>query len=304
MNKSFWFLTALLALPTPGYADDLTAEDSNYAIGSDLVYSTDAEGTDVFRVGVNVSPHFQGPNNYVGVRLERLQFASKQTDASSERVYLRYAKPLGDWQLRTQVGTDGTTIIGALSIHNDAPLRLEGFLERDILETGLGIEEDLYTTFGGAALDVPLGDRAQITVLGGLQDFDGENLRTHARSNLIYVISPDLGLSTQLRTRYFRNSVPQEADYFSPETYLEILPVIQMRRFAGGWQFLGALGWGTQKDSRSDWRPSRYLNFRADSPQTRAGWHLNANITYSNHPIADTQNYDYLRVSAGLTHAF
>ncbi|MBB3762984.1 hypothetical protein [Sphingomicrobium lutaoense] len=305
MSKLHCIFAGFLALPAAANAEAQKDSQPSFAVGSDVVYSTDAEGTDVLRFGLNLSPSYRGPDDHWGFRIERLQFQSERiAPEADERLYVRYAKTMKDWQVRTQVGTNGDSIIGSASLHNDAPVRWEFFLERDLLETSNGIEDSLYTTFGGAAVDVPLSEQTQVTLLAGLQEFDGDNLRTHIRSNLVYVASPELGLSVQFRARYFRNSVPREGDYFSPKEYLELLPVLQFRRFVDGWQFLGAAGWGTQKDSHSNWRPSHHLNLRAASPRVANNWSIHGQVTYSNHPIADTQNYDYLRVAAGLTRVF
>jgi len=118
------------------------------------------------------------------------------------------------------------------------------------------------------------------------------------------VVKPKWGLSAQLRTRYFRNSDPNEFDYFSPRWYAEILPVLQVRRFSGGWRYLAAGGWGAQRDSRSGWRQSRYLNLRVNGPADRKGWGVAGDLTYSNMPITNSDTYDYLRVSLGLTRIF
>ena len=131
---------------------------------------------------------------------------------------------------------DTRTVLGSLSVHNDDRIGQEYFIERDRLETAQGLERDLYHTFVGAAFDLPIDERNTVTALVGVQDFDGENLRTHLRARAIHVIKPEWGLSVQLRTRYFHNSVPAEADYFSPGCYVEVLPVVQVQRFHGGWR--------------------------------------------------------------------
>lgn len=77
-----------------------------------------------------------------------------------------------------------------------------------------------------------------------------------------------------------------------------------MRRFVGGWQYLGAAGWGAQRDSETGWRQSRYLNVRASSPSTRRGWIIHAEATYSNTPITQSATYDYLRGALSLTRAW
>lgn len=221
------------------------------------------------------------------------------------RVYLRLARPLGSWKVSTTVGSDGRNVYGNASIHDDRAFRQEFFIERDKVETKLGVTKPITYTFGGAAVDVPLATNTQLTLLGGLQTFTGKNVRSHIRANFIQGVKPDWGLSLQLRSRYFHNSSPREYDYFSPRWYAELLPVVQVRRFVGGWRGLVAAGYGAQRDSGSNWRPSRYLNLRLTSPQDRKGWAVNGDIVYSNLPVTNTSSpYSYFRVMSGIAHHF
>ncbi len=195
-------------------------------------------------------------------------------------------------------------MLGSASLNDTAPVRKEFFIERDKVETPLGVTLPIYYTFGGAAIDLPFGRSTQLTALGGLQEFTGKNLRTHFRANIIQVLKKDWGLSAQLRTRAFRNSTPSEYDYFSPRWYAEVIPVFQVRRFIKGWQYVAAAGLGAQRDSNSGWRQSRYANLRMSSPADRRGWIVNADATYSDTPITNSETYNYVRVGLSLTHAF
>jgi len=296
-------MTAMLVLARPALAQD-DPSTPDHAIGTDLSYSTDADKTDVVRLGANLDWRYKGPEDYQGFRLERIAFRpSGQSRTVDHRVYFRMADSVGDWKYNAAVGTDGDTVLGNAAIHNEARFRQEYFIEREKVETPIGVSRGLYYTFAGAAVDVPLAERTQLTLLAGLQEFTGSNLRTHARANLIHSIKPEWGLSGQLRTRYFRNSVPGEYDYFSPRWYAEVLPVIQVRRFSGGWRYLAAAGLGAQRDSNSDWRQSRFLNFSVRSP-ARKGWAVVGDALYSSTPVTSSDNYHYARFNLGLTRAF
>lgn len=294
---------ALLSAAAPALAQE--NDSPAHAVGTDLTYSTDADDTEVIRAGLNLDWRYRSSEDYQGIRLERAWFSPPGLDRTSDdRVYFRMANRLDQWKYQLNAGTDGDTVLGSASIHNEAPLRQEYFIEREKLETRLGVSRGIYYTFGGAALDVPLGERDQLTLLGGLQTFTGDNVRSHLRANYVHVLKPEWGLSAQLRTRYFRNSTPREYDYYSPRWFAEVLPVLQMRRFSGGWRYLGAIGWGGQRDSGSKWRQSRYANLRVTSPSDRRGWAVAGELTYSNIPITDSPTYDYVRASFGLTRAF
>jgi len=267
---------------------------------------SDADDTEVVRAGANLDVSYDGPDKYLGIRLERVWFNPLGEGwTADERVYLRAADKLGGWNWSATVGTDGHTALGSVSVHDNAPFRKELFVERDILETPRGLDEGIYYTFGGAAIDLPLDDRNVVTVVAGLQDFTGENHRVHLRANYIHVVKPDWGLSVQLRARWFRNSDPREFDYYSPRWYAQVLPVVQVRRTTdSGWRFLAAGGLGVQRDSESGWRRSSYLNGQVTSPPVADGWALTAGLTYSETPTTSGTAYNYLQLSAGVVRAF
>ena len=121
---------------------------------------------------------------------------------------------------------------------------------------------------------------------------------------MFHVVKPDWGLSVQLRGRYFHSSHPGEYDYFSPRWYSEVLPVVQLRRYSGGWRYSLAAGIGAQRDSGSDWRSSRYVNAQVTSPAVGGRWFVKAGLVYSNTPVGSGYVYDYTQFNLALTHAF
>jgi len=218
----------------------------------DLFASTDADHTQVVRSGIDLDWAHTGEDQYAGIRVEKAWFAPLgQATTSFDRVYGRYADKNNRLAWSAQVGTDGHTVLGSLNVSDASPYRKEFFLERDIVETPRGVGQGIYYTFGGFALDVPLTDRDSATAVVGAQQFTGKNVRLHLRGNYVHVVKPDWGLSVQLRTRYFHSTVPGEYDYFSPRWYAEVLPVIQVRRYSGGWRYLVAAGYGGQGDAGS-----------------------------------------------------
>ena len=291
-----------ISVAAPAHAQET---GPRYAAGTDLTYTTDADETEVVRAGINFDLRYSGPESYAGFRIERLRYTpsgdSRSTDA---RFYFRLADDVDGWKYQTAVGTDGRTVVGNASIHNEAPLRQEYFVERDKIETPIGASRGLYYTFGGAAVDVPLGPSTQLTLLSGVQDFTGNNVRLHLRTNFIQTLRSEWGLSVQLRTRYFQDSDRDEYDYYSPRWYAETLPVVQVRRFIAGWRLLAAGGLGAQRDSASGWRASRYLNLRADRRPLVAGWGVTGEALYTSTPVTSSGDYHYLRASIGTTRAF
>ena len=277
---------------------------SRHAVGIDVFASTDADHTDVIRGGVNLDPVYKGPDDYLGVRVEKAWYRPlglKTTER--ERVFLRYANGSADWKWNAQVGTDGDTIIGSAAIHDESRYRKEFFIERDIVETPRGVKDGIYYTFVGAALDLPVDDRNSFTVMAGAQEFTGKNVRLHARANYVHVLKPEWGLSAQLRTRYFHSTEPREYDYYSPRWYVQALPVLQLRRYSGGWRYMVAGGVGAQRDAVSDWRASYYAAAEVTSPTVGSNWHFKAAALYNNIP-QNTGAYDYGQLTVGITRTF
>ena len=296
-------LAAGLILAAPAAAADMDAP--RHAVGADLFFSTDAEDTEVVRAGLNFDLRRSGPEKYLGLRVEKAWFRPLGEHwRGRERGYVRAADEVGGWKWNATVGSDGHTILGSAAIHDEERFRKELFVERDIIETPRGLDRGIYYTFGGLALDLPADERNVVTLVGGLQEFTGDNLRTHARANFVHVLKPEAGVSLQLRTRWFRNSHPREQDYYSPRWYAQAVPVLQLRRFTdSGWRYLVAGGVGLQRDSDSDWRRSSYFNAQVSSPQ-RARWAMNGALLFSETPSTAGSGYRYLQLSFGLTRAF
>lgn len=293
-----------VALGAASAARAQQAEAFNHAIGTDLFFSTDAEDTSVIKTGLNLDWRSKGPQDYLGLRVEKAWFKPLgQAWRGRERAYLRGAGSAGEWKWNTTVGTDGRTMIGSAAINDESRFRKELFVEREIVETPQGLERGIYYTFAGAAIDLPADDRNILTLVGGLQEFTGDNVRTHLRANFVHVVKPEAGLSLQLRTRYFRNSDPREYDYYSPRWYAQAVPVLQLRRHSGGWRYLLAGGVGAQRDSESKWRRSSYFNAQVTSPPRR-GWSGTAALLFSETPSVTGESYNYLQLTAGLTRAF
>ena len=310
--KTIWraaLLATALAAPAPALAQD--EEPARPAVGVDVFTSSDSDDTDIVRLAGEFD--LRNYESYrrterLGVRVERAwyTFADGET-RTRERVFLQAADTVGDWTWKASVGTDGDTVIGTASLNDNAPFRKEVFVERDVVATPRGVDEGIYSTFLGAAIDLPASESTVFTALAGVQTFTGDNTRLHLRGNAIQVIDSDLGLSAQLRGRYFSNSDPREFDYYSPEWYAEVLPVVQMRRFVDGWQLLGAGGIGVQRDSDSDWRRATYLNARVISPEGARDWSVRGELTYTSTPSATAQTgagYDYFQASLGVTRRF
>jgi hypothetical protein len=272
--------------------------------GIDGVYSSDADGTDIAKTALNVDFRHADSEHYQGLSLETARFSPfGQGWEDSQRAYYRFAG--GDaWKWSGRVGSDGHTVLGSAAIHNESAHRQEYFVEREIIETPLGLQDGLYSTYVGGAFDLPLDERNVLTTVVGVQEFGGDNVRLHLRGKFIHVLSSEQGLSAQLRVRYFHDSHPHEADYFAPGWYAQALPTLQLRRFVDGWRYALAAGYGTQREAGGGWRPARLLEASVTSPKEGHAWSLQAGFTYTNTPSNSGAGYSYRQLFLSVGRSF
>lgn len=289
--------------PSPAPAE--RADVATQAWGLDVFSSSDADNTEVSKLGISYDWRRLGPDQHQGVRLETARFRPIGQETTTDfRAYYRFADKRGAWTWSGQVGTDGDTILGGVDVHNDARFRQEYFLEREIVETPQSLDRGVYYTFAGGALDLPIDDRNSLTVVGAVQDFTGRNTRMHFRANYVRLLQPEWGLTAQLKARYFHSSEPGEYDYFSPRDFVQVLPTLQLRRRLGGWRYVVAAGLGAQRQTAAPWRQARAFSAQVTSPPVNDRWALEATFAYSNTPTGAGNTYDYRQVSLGVRRAF
>lgn len=282
---------------------------ADQAVRVEAWYSSDSDGTEVTRSRLGWNVQHADIEHYRGIELENVDYHFRHYFGdTSRRAFVRAADTIDDsaWKWNARIGSDGDTWLGDGSIYKDVPNRQEVFFERDVVETPRGVTEGLRSTYVGAAYDLPINDRQVVTALVGAQDFTGDNLRLHLRGRYIHVIKPSLGLSAQLRVRYFQNSEPFEYDYFSPKWYAEVLPVVQIRRFHQRWQYTAAAGIGRQKHAGTAWYPSRFAEAMVISPTVGRDWFFKGGFTYSESPFTSVaaDNYRYRQFRLELTRRF
>lgn len=279
---------------------------STQSTGFELFASTDSDDTEVVKLLGRFSWKDEGPDRYQGVAVEQAWFRPQgQSMRNDQRVYADFADKIGDkWLWKAKIGTDGHSWLGSANVRaNDWSEEL--FLERDIVETPRGVDEGVYYTIVGASFDIPASRRNVFTVTAGLQEFTGKNERLHVRGSYVHVVKPDLGLSAQFRARYFHSTAPGEFDYYSPRNFVQLLPVVQLRRFTkSGWMVLGAVGYGAQKATGGSWQSARLADLRVESPQSSRDLRLFAQLQYSNNSLSGAGNYHYGVARFGLTKRF
>ena len=300
---------ALLAfqLASAAHAQDagLTANGAPSA-GFELFASTDSDNTDVVKLLGKGALRDEGPDSYIGIALEKAWFSPQgQHTRKDERVYVDAAQRFGDkWLGRARLGTDGHSWLGSANVRTKDWSK-EFFLEREIVETARGLDESIYYTFLGATFDLPVSERDVFTAMAGIQEFTGRNERLHFRGSYVRVIAPKMGLSAQLRARYFHSTVPHEFDYYSPKDFVQILPVVQMRRFtSSGWMVLGAAGYGGQRATAGQWQAARLAEVRVESPRALDVFRVFGQVQYSNNSLSGAGNYDYVSGRLGIAARF
>lgn len=303
--KCMLLVSGAMAVGVPGQAQDVNGPGP--AIGTEIFVSDDSDENTIVRTAVDLDLRNDGDAKRLGIRIENAWYQPLgQPTEQRQRVFLQVGDRSDGWTWSARIGTDGDDVIGSASVYDDSRFRKEFFIERDIIETPLGLERELYTTFGGAAVDLPVNDRNIFTVLAGLQEFSGENERVHLRANFVHVVKPELGLSVQLRGRYFHSTAPGEFDYFSPRDFGQVLPVVQLRRFIGGWQFLAVGGIGAQRFTGSDWQQANYAELKVEGP-ARGPWRAAAEVIYTDTPgnnAVQTDNYNYVQGRFSLSRRF
>ena len=305
LAKSLGYLAVLFS--GAAQAQDATpAPDVGPSAGLELFTSTDSDNTDVVKLLGKGALRDEGPDSYLGIAVERAWFSPQgQQTLRDERLYVDVAQKLDDnWLAKARLGTDGQSWLGSASVRAKDGSK-EFFLEREIVETPRGLDEGIYYTFLGASFDLPASERDVFTAMAGIQKFTGKNERLHLRGSYIRVIAPQIGLSAQLRARFFHSTAPGEFDYYSPENFVQVLPVLQMRRFtSSGWMVLGAAGYGAQRATGGDWQSARLAELRLESPRGMQGLRLFGQVQYSNNSLSGAGNYDYVMGRAGITARF
>ena len=299
-------VSAMTLWPTAAQAQDAAVPAGGSSGGIELFASTDSDNTDVVKLMARGLLRDDGPDRYLGVAIEQAWFRPQgQETRKDQRIYVDLADTAGDkWLWKARLGTDGNTWLGSASIRAKDWSK-EIFLEREIVETPQGVDKGIYYTFLGASFDLPASERDVFTAMAGVQEFTGRNERLHLRGSYVRVIEPKLGLSAQLRGRYFHSTAPGEFDYYSPRNFVQLLPVVQMRRFTStGWMILGAAGYGAQRATGGDWQAARLAELRVESPRAARNFRLFGHLQYSNNSLSGAGNYDYVMGRLGVTARF
>lgn len=303
-----WLRTSVAAVILCSFHGAAEAAGDNGAFqpaaGTEVWASADSDHTAVLKLLGRALWSYDGPEKYQGVAFERGWFSPQgQRTREQTRIYLDVADRAGErWRWQARVGYNGHTVLGSASMRRSDWSR-ELFVEREVVETPRGLDEGVYYTFVGGSLDLPAGANDVFNLMAGAQKFSGDNIRLHLRGTYVHVLMPKLGVSLQLRARYYHSTVPGEFDYFSPKDFVQVLPVVQMRRFdRSGWMYLAALGYGVQKPTGGDWQGARLADLKVQSPAHSNRLQAFAELQYSNNSLTGASaGYHYVLGRMGVT---
>ncbi len=109
------------------------AEPWTPAAGVDVFLSSDADDTEVSKIGLNLDWRWNGVDDRQGLRLETARFRPLGGAGVDDlRVYYQVADATTDWAWTARLGSDGDTLLGAINVHDPA-YRIEMFAEREIV---------------------------------------------------------------------------------------------------------------------------------------------------------------------------
>lgn len=255
--------------------------------------SDDSEGTSTHRLGATWQVERRDAVHWWGFNAEHAQYRGSDWRVDETRLFVRSAGGGDQWRWSGRVGSNGETWIGDVTLHSTRAARSEVFLERDRLDTRNGALQGRYQTFAGAAQDWPVHPRLTLTGVAGLQDFTGGNRRTHLRGTASFTLSEDLGIATQLRTRWFKDSAPERADYFAPGEYSEALGTLVFTRRLHSLRARVVLGAGERQVRGGSREPARLAEGLLETPEWREGLRFRLRIGYSDAPQAAAVGTDY-----------
>ena len=268
---------ACTLLPHAGFVAtdiDIPAPRSD-AAGSSIGYSSDSDDFSVKRASAQYFGSYTDADHKIGVRYGENFYARQSWSRRGQHLGLvRHhidAKTRNGWLVEAGLNQQGShTLAVADASYRQAlsgATAFELFANRDYVETVAGLEAGTHYTFIGASGDVVLSERVTLVGLVGEQIFSDDNRRSHVRGRLIVQPMLDLGLTLQVRARYFENSksAGQTAGvYFNPRNYDELMLAMGWRQRIAGWQTKLTVGTGRQHIATGPAVPSKLLEAEAE----------------------------------------
>jgi hypothetical protein len=261
-------LGAALALAAAQFA---TAADSRPAVDADLIGTRDTDGFVSTRERVGLLWSYESLYRFTGINVSADNYHQRgwsMHGASLLGIYRDVVRATGGG-LSVVAGAsragDATRLVGDLTwnrrLSDTTGFELIG--SRAFVETRAALESAVMSNFAAATVDHAIGDRVTLVGLAGAQDFSDGNLRLHLRGRAFYLLSPEQGLSAEVRLRAYESSLRGPVSYFNPEHYARAELGLRLRRSMGDWRVFAELGGGRENVDPSIRNPTYYLGLQA-----------------------------------------
>lgn len=283
-----------------------TAEGLKPAAGGGFYYSTDSEDFSSRRLSVDGMALYQHLDNKVGLRYTNYSFSRPGWSAKGEQVRLVAnqfdRKTLDGWSIESglfRAANKDLWTLDATWRKTLAPGRsYEVFVNRDFVETATAIDNGVSYDFVGAAVDYQWAPRWTSVGLAGIQNFSDGNQRRHLRGRLIFQPSLDLGLTTQLRYRWYDSSKTNVGGaYFNPPSYDELMLAVGWRHRVNDWRTATTAGLGRQRIDRGAATTTRLAEASAERQMSGYALRMRAGYMHAASLASSDPNYWYRYVS-------
>ena len=296
----------LLATTLPVCA---VAEGLKPAGGGGLYYSTDSEGFSSRRLSADGLLNYRHLDNKLGVRYTDYTFSRPGWSRKGEQLRLVAnhfdQKTLAGWSVESglfRAANKDLWTLDATWRQTLAPGRsYELFVNRDFVETANAIDNGVSYDFFGGSLDYQLLPKWTTVGLAGVQNFSDGNQRRHLRGRLIFQPSLDLGLTTQLRYRWFDSTKADVGGaYFNPTNYDELMLAVGWRQRVNDWRTALTAGLGRQHINRGSATTTRLAEASAERQMAGYGLRMRAGYIHSASLASSDPDYWYRFVAVDV----
>lgn len=277
-------ILSVLLLCSPATAQSATekSEESidTYSWFTRAHHSLDSDGTEVNFVSLGFR---QNKQQWAwGLELENASWRGAGFELSQDRAFLTLNHRQSQYELNSRLSYVDDTLVGSGTLIANRPWRSEWFVERDRLETRTGVSSGLYHSFVGMAQDIPVSKADTLALVAGMQWFTGENRRAHLRANWTHLLSEENGFAAQVQTRWYKDSVPGEFDYFAPGEYSSAVANLLWSRRIGPLRSRLVLGAGQQYIQASGSESVRQFEYLLETARPDvSNWNIQLRIGYT-----------------------
>ena len=294
-------LAALLVL-TSVMPSSASAEGLRPAAGGGFYDSVDSEGFSSRRLSADGVGLYRHLDDKVGIRYTDYAFAKQGWSRSGQQLRL-FAnqfdrKTLEGWSVESGLfraaNQDLWTLDASWRKSLAAGRSVELFLNRDFVETATAIENGVSYDFAGASVDYQWAPQWTTVGLAGVQNFSDGNQRRHLRGRLIYQPWLDLGLTTQLRYRWFDSSQRDVGRaYFNPSGYDEWMLAVGWRKRVNDWRTALTAGLGRQRIETESATTTRLAEASAERQMDGYALRMRAGYMHAASLASSDPNYWY-----------